>query len=205
MNHFETNSTRIPKSADAYDSIFKKEKGIIQYKHLDHGERFLIFLKDYQQALEADIEEGSEEEGKVLNYDKVFKEYKKRLKSSLEDSFKNTEFTFGKYKGVTIHNVIQEDGSYCKWVAYEISSNKRGETRMLELYYWASGESATRIAASDSDSSGRKRKSKKSQSGKKGKRKGKHTSNSKFNFSWKLRWLLSCFQQSHKAWCQIAK
>lgn len=97
------------------------------YKYNDFGKAFCSWLM--MNPLE----------GEVIDWEEIFGRYKAWSASLLESQFASQAFTFGKYNGHPIAQVLVRDQPYCLWVAFEVQGTQRAEARMLEKWFWATG------------------------------------------------------------------
>ena len=103
------------------------------YKYSDFGKGFCTWL----------VMNGNKTPG-THNFEDLFGFYKLWVQDLLHTQFKAQPFTFGKYKGHTIAHVLLEDEDYCKWVAFEVQGTQRAEARMLEKWFWCTGQAPRR-------------------------------------------------------------
>ena len=82
--------------------------------------------------------------GGTFDWNEAFESYMKWSAKLLAVQFKTVCFTFGKYNGHPIEQVLAKDLDYCQWVAFEVPGSKRAEARMLEKWFWSTGAPASR-------------------------------------------------------------
>lgn len=89
------------------------------------------------------------------NLDKHYDAFKNAQKAGVCKQAEDLTFTFGKYEGRCIAEILKsnsdKDMQYLKWMAFELSGNKRAESRFLERFFYYNGYPASNIVTSKTD------------------------------------------------------
>ncbi len=92
---------------------------------------------------------------RVVELNADYAEFKKSQKTKTEEQGEELTFTFGKYEGRRIGEILRhgddEEQQYLKWVAFELSGNKRAESRFLERFFYYHGVSPTNVGFEKTD------------------------------------------------------